>query len=177
MTDARARQPEEERLLAGEYLDRIRALALRQKMKRFFVESQIVNENRLRRNSIMKILSNVTLLPLESDELKLKVAHLESFVSSQVITSVASASIGVASFLSLLAASPYLADLATMEVFAIFDHDSNGFISKKEMLMTMLALKVPSNEFEEVYIILPGSYICCPLLCPLLSGGGGATVL
>ena len=56
-----------ENVLPNDYLQRIRALALRQKMKRFFLDNHIELDTKLRRDDLKRVLSVVISASQQSD--------------------------------------------------------------------------------------------------------------
>jgi len=153
-----------ENVLSCDYLQRIRALALRQKMKRFFLDHHIELETRVRRDDLKRVITAAVSVSQQSgladnlrnlevlvmDKMKaLAAANADAHETNACVqTLIQSEDLDIKDFYSVLNAAN-LPDLAVPEVFNIFDLNRDGSISMKEFLFTLLALRPPENEEEE----------------------------
>lgn len=150
--------------LGNEYSNRVKYLSLRQKLKKFFVESNIVQANQIRRQRLqeevplMSACGFGSFFSQSSDAFSRKLFQLKSVVL-EVMSSRRGADSAPPSkklractdqlkydtFVKAMIMAE-LPELGCPGVFSIFDMDGSGSIDLKEFLLTMIAFRPAASS-------------------------------
>jgi serine/threonine protein kinase len=149
-----------------DYFTRIKHLALRTKMKAFFLESSLMEGHKKRKHSLREALpifkhaSDAALLSPEIDEVEEDIrTEVEEFNSkmkvlkNMVVNSISGdvtgdrKEIDYNHFIEMLKAC-HLQELCSLQVFNIFDIGNTGTIDPREFLLTMLAFRTDKPKLN-----------------------------